>query len=47
MPAWRRLGTRDELLAQVPYSVKLDRQQIALFHYEGGFRAIGDSCNHK
>ena len=46
MPTWRRLGTRDELLAQVPYSVKLDRHRIALFHH-GGFRAIADGCNHR
>lgn len=44
---WHRLGTRDELLARLPFSVKLDRHQIALFHHEGRFRAIGNICNHR
>jgi nitrite reductase/ring-hydroxylating ferredoxin subunit/multimeric flavodoxin WrbA len=47
MSTWQRLGTKQELLARVPFSVKLDRQQIALFHYEGQFRAVGNSCNHR
>lgn len=47
MPTWQRLGTREEVLAKVPFSVKLDRQLIAVFNYEGGFRAIGNSCNHQ
>jgi nitrite reductase/ring-hydroxylating ferredoxin subunit/multimeric flavodoxin WrbA len=44
---WHRLGTRDEILARVPFAVKLERHQIAVFHYQGRFRAIGNSCNHK
>jgi len=47
MPTWHRLGSRDELLGRVPYALKLERQQIALFHHEGRFRAIGNRCNHK
>ncbi len=47
MPTWHRLGTRDELLGQVPCARKLERQQIALFHHDGRFRAIGNRCNHK
>jgi len=47
MPTWHRLGTREELLARVPFSLKLDRQQVALFLHEGRFRAIGNRCNHK
>ena len=47
MSHWQRLGTRAELLARIPTSIKLDRQQIALFHHEGVFRAIGNRCNHK
>src|SRR5512140_3347973 len=47
MPSWHRLGTREELRARVPCAIKLDRHQIALFHYEGHFRAIGNRCNHK
>jgi nitrite reductase/ring-hydroxylating ferredoxin subunit/multimeric flavodoxin WrbA len=47
MPTWHRLGTREELAARVPYDLKLDRQQIALFLHEGRFRAIGNRCNHR
>jgi nitrite reductase/ring-hydroxylating ferredoxin subunit/multimeric flavodoxin WrbA len=47
MSQWHRLGTRDELMTRVPFSLKLDRQQIALFLHEGRFRAIGNRCNHK
>ncbi len=47
MPTWHRLGSRDELVARAPFALKLDRQQIAVFHHEGGFRAIGNRCNHK
>ena len=47
MSTWQHLGTKPELLGKVPFSVKLDRQQIALFHYDGQFRAIGNSCNHR
>lgn len=47
MPTWHRLGSRDDLLARVPFSVKLDRQQIAVFLHEGRLRAIGNRCNHK
>ena len=47
MTTWHRLGTRDELLARVPFSVKVDRHQVALFLHEGQFRALSNSCNHK
>jgi nitrite reductase/ring-hydroxylating ferredoxin subunit/multimeric flavodoxin WrbA len=47
MPDWHRLGTRDELLARVPFSVRLDRHAVAVFFHEGAFRAIGNACNHK
>ena len=47
MPTWHRLGNRDELVARTPFATKLDRQQIAVFHHEGRFRAIGNRCNHK
>ena len=47
MSRWQRLGSREELLVRVPFDVKLDRHQIALFHHEGRFRAIGNRCNHK
>ena len=47
METWHRLGTREELLAQVPFAIKLDRHRIALFHYDGALRAIADGCNHR
>ena len=45
--SWHCLGSKDDLLARVPFAVKLDRQQIAVFHYQGTFRAIGNGCNHR
>jgi len=47
MTTWHRLGTKEELLARVPCSVRFERNAIALFHYDGRFRAIGNACNHK
>lgn len=47
MDTWHPLGGRDELLARVPFAVKLDRHRIAVFHYEGAFHAIADGCNHR
>ena len=47
MATWHRLGLRDELLARVPFSVKLDRHQIAVFLHEARFTAISNICNHK
>lgn len=47
MSTWHRLGTRAELLARVPFALKLERHRIAVFHHEGAFRAISDICNHK
>src|SRR5213593_655200 len=49
MPAttWHRLGTKDELLARVPFAIKIDRHRIAVFLHEGRFTAISDICNHK
>ena len=47
MSAWHRLGTREELLGKVPFSLKLDRQQIAIFLHQDRFRAIGSRCNHR
>src|SRR5438552_3046660 len=47
MSTWHRLGTRDELLARVPFSLKLERHQIAVFLHEGRFTAISNICNHR
>src|SRR6266496_5180596 len=49
MPAttWHRLGTKDELLARVPFAIKIERHRIAVFLHEGRFTAISDICNHK
>jgi len=44
---WHRLGTEAELRERVPFSVKLERHRIAVFLYEGAFRAISDICNHR
>ena len=47
MTDWHRLGTKAELLERVPFSIKLERHQIAVFSFGGGFRAISNICNHK
>jgi nitrite reductase/ring-hydroxylating ferredoxin subunit/multimeric flavodoxin WrbA len=47
MATWHRIGTKAELLARTPLTVKLDRYAIAVFHYDGQFRAISNICNHK
>jgi nitrite reductase/ring-hydroxylating ferredoxin subunit len=47
MSTWHRPGPPEELLPRLPLALKLDRQQIALFHHEGRFRAIGNRCNHR
>jgi hypothetical protein len=39
MATWHQLGARDELLARVPFAVKLDRHRITVVHYGGAFRA--------
>jgi nitrite reductase/ring-hydroxylating ferredoxin subunit/multimeric flavodoxin WrbA len=47
MADWHRLGSKDELLAHAPFSIKIDRHRIALFLHEGRLTAISDICNHK
>src|SRR5256885_1386775 len=47
MPMWHGLGDKTELLARVPAAIKLDRWSVAVFHYDGRFRAISNACNHK
>ena len=47
MSAWHRLGSRDEVVARVPYAARLDGHTIAVFLHEGRFRALGNACNHK
>ena len=44
---WHRLGTRDELVARAPFSVRVERHTLAVFLHEGRLRAIGNACNHK
>src|SRR5256885_9019117 len=44
---WHRLGTKDELLARVPFAIKIERHQIAVFLHENRFTAISNICNHK
>jgi nitrite reductase/ring-hydroxylating ferredoxin subunit/multimeric flavodoxin WrbA len=47
MSTWHLVGTRDDVVARAPFTVKLDRHQIAVFHHEGRIRAISNTCNHK
>jgi nitrite reductase/ring-hydroxylating ferredoxin subunit/multimeric flavodoxin WrbA len=47
METWYRLGTRDELLARVPFAVELEHHRVAVFHHDGRFRVISDICNHR
>jgi len=47
MTDWQRLGSRDEVIARAPYTVKLERQRIAVFQHDGRFHAISNVCNHK
>lgn len=47
MTDWHRLGSEAELLQRVPFSIKLERHQIAVFFHDGQFRAISNICNHK
>ncbi|MGE5230499.1 MAG: Rieske 2Fe-2S domain-containing protein [Deltaproteobacteria bacterium] len=47
MDTWHLLGTRDDLLARVPFATKIERHRVAVFHHEGRFRAISDICNHR
>ena len=47
MTTWHRLGTGEELKERVPFSLTVDRQRIAVFLYDGAFRAISDVCNHR
>ena len=45
MAEWHRLGSKDELLAHAPFSIKIDRHRIALFLHQGRLTAISDICN--
>ncbi|HET7379112.1 MAG TPA: Rieske (2Fe-2S) protein, partial [Gaiellales bacterium] len=47
MTTWHRLGDAAELRARVPAAFKLERWSVAVFLYDGRFRAIGNTCNHK
>ena len=44
---WHRIGAASELRGRVPCAIRVERHAIALFHYDGAFRAIGNACNHK
>jgi len=47
MADWHRLGSKDELFARAPFSIKIERHRIAVFLYSGRLTAISDICNHK
>ena len=44
---WQLIGSREELLARVPLATRVGGSRVAIFHYDGAFRAIADTCNHK
>ncbi len=44
---WHRVGSRHDLSSRTPFSVNYGKYSIAIFSYEGRFRAIGNRCNHK
>jgi nitrite reductase/ring-hydroxylating ferredoxin subunit/multimeric flavodoxin WrbA len=44
---WHLIGTREELLERVPFATRVGGSRVAIFHYDGAFRAIADACNHK
>ena len=47
MATWHRLGTEAELRERAPFALKVERHRIAIFHYDGQFRALSDICNHR
>jgi nitrite reductase/ring-hydroxylating ferredoxin subunit/multimeric flavodoxin WrbA len=47
MSTWHFLGPVQEVRGRAPFTVKLDRHQIAVFFHEDRFRAISGTCNHK
>ena len=47
MAEWHRLGSKDDLLARTPFSIRIERHRIAVFLLEGRLTAISDICNHK
>jgi nitrite reductase/ring-hydroxylating ferredoxin subunit/multimeric flavodoxin WrbA len=47
MATWHRLGDEADLRARAPVAIKIERHRIAIFHYDGQFRAISDICNHR
>ena len=47
MAEWHRLGSKDEVLARAPFSMKIERHRIAVFVHDGRLTAISDICNHK
>ncbi len=47
MTEWHRIGSAEELRERVPFSTRVDRYSVAVFWYDGAFRAIANGCNHK
>ena len=45
--SWHRLGSQAELLLKVPFAARVGGARVAIFHFDGAFRAIADACNHK
>jgi nitrite reductase/ring-hydroxylating ferredoxin subunit/multimeric flavodoxin WrbA len=47
MSVWHRLGEVEEIRARVPFATRIDRHTVAVFHFQGAFRVIGNGCHHK
>jgi nitrite reductase/ring-hydroxylating ferredoxin subunit/multimeric flavodoxin WrbA len=47
MTTWHRIGDAADLRERQPCPMRVGGHSVALFHYDGRFRAIGNGCNHK
>jgi len=47
MPQFIKVATTDELAEQQAKLVELEGQKIALFHVDGSFYALSDTCTHR
>lgn len=42
-----RVGTVEEVSSRAPFAIKVGKESIVIFYYEGKFSAISNVCNHK
>ena len=47
MPDFIKVATADELADQQAKLIEVGGQKIALFHIEGAFYALSDTCTHR